>query len=261
MRIDRVLAPNAGIFTGPGTNTWVMSSDGEVVVIDPGPCHSDHEKAIIENVERAGRPQAILVTHTHSDHAPLANPLGLALSVPVFGYRPGPDFDPDRLIEDGWELTVGLERLQVVHTPGHSDDHVCFLAGRVLFTGDHIMSGSSVMIEDLTDYMASLRRVHELDLDRLYPGHGPELDNPEEVIDWYLAHRLQREQEILDAITGGAASLGEVVEAVYAEVNRDLYPLAIRSVAAHVRKLALEGRAEFAGGPEPDWDEKVSIAQ
>jgi glyoxylase-like metal-dependent hydrolase (beta-lactamase superfamily II) len=247
LRIERVLAPNPGPFTGAGTNTWILDSGGEVLVIDPGPVINAHRQAIEDTVGDR-RIRAVLVSHTHPDHAPLANPLAAGYAVPAIGYGPGPDFDPDEMVDEGSHLPLGSEDLLVVHTPGHSGDHLCFLAGRVLFTGDHIIGGSSVMVEDMSAYMASLEKVAQLELDRLCPGHGEEMDRPREVIAWYLAHRRQRELEILDAVRQGAASVPEVVEVVYRAVDRSLHPLASRSVAAHLEKLTAEGLVTEAGG-------------
>jgi glyoxylase-like metal-dependent hydrolase (beta-lactamase superfamily II) len=248
VKIERVLAPNPGPFTGDGTNTWVLEGQSGIWVIDPGPVIDRHRQAIMDTV--GGRkPLGVLVTHTHSDHAPLANPLAKEWQVPAIGYGAGPDFDPDRVVGEGDQLSLGDELLTVLHTPGHAGDHLCFLVGKVLFTGDHIIGGSSVMVEDLTAYLGSLEKLRGLDLERLLPGHGPEMDRPSEVIDWYLAHRLQREEEILQAIAAGAGSVEEVVEVVYAGVDRSLHPLAARSVSAHLAKLAGEGRlpASFSG--------------
>lgn len=246
MRIERVLAPNPGPFTGPGTNTWIVDDEGSVVVIDPGPLDRDHERAITDAI--AGRDvSAVVVTHTHIDHAPLANPLARDIAVPALGYGPGPQFVPDQKLDEGSRLEFGASSLEVVYTPGHSDDHLCFLVDRVLFTGDHIMGGSSVMVEDMGAYLRSLARVRELDLDRLYPGHGEVMDDPHRVVDWYVAHRLQREQEILTAVAGGAGTVNDIVEVVYRDVDRSLHPLAARSVIAHLRKLADEGRLGFDG--------------
>lgn len=247
MRIDRVLAPNPGPFTGPGTNTWVVGDDTEAVVIDPGPRDQSHDDAIRRTIGDR-RLTSVVVTHTHLDHAPLANPLARDLGVPALGHARGPEFDPDERLVDGSVVSVAGESLVVLHTPGHADDHLCFRLGRVLFTGDHIMGGSSVMVEDLTAYLRSLERLKDETLDRLYPGHGPEISEPGPVIDWYIAHRLQREQEILAAIEGGASSIDDVVEVVYAEVDSSLHPLAARSVVAHVRKLAAEGTVQFDAG-------------
>lgn len=263
MRITRVLAPNPSPFTGPGTNTWVLDSAGEAVVIDPGPVDASHERAIVTAVG-AHRVRAVLVTHTHPDHAPLANPLAKTWAVPALGYQPGPDFEPDLRLGEGDLVECGQTRLEVIHTPGHSDDHLCFLVPSlqilggetteslhrresVLFSGDHIMGGSSVMIEDLVAYQRSLEKLRPLPIGRLYPGHGPELDRPGEVIDWYIAHRLQREQEILAALAEGASGIDELVEVVYRDVDPALHALAARSVAAHLRKLATEGRVTLDG--------------
>lgn len=246
MRIDRVLANNPGPFTGPGTNTYVVG-DEVAVIIDPGPIDGDHRRAI-ESVIGDRRPAAVVVTHTHPDHAPLANPLARELGVPALGNRPGPDFVPDRILSDGSAIGVAGVDLVAVHTPGHSEDHLCLRLGSTLFTGDHIMGGSSVMVEDVAAYLGSLERLAAFDLTRLYPGHGPEIDSPRQVISWYIAHRLQREGEILAAVRAGATSVGEVVEVVYREVDPSLHPLAARSVDAHLRKLAADGVIRIRSG-------------
>lgn len=240
MKTEKVLAPNPGPFTGPGTNTWLLDSGG-VVIIDPGPIISTHRAAIEETVGDR-KVLLVLVTHTHPDHAPMANPLARHYEVAALGHGPGPEFVPDRLLTDGEIIDLGNDRLVVIHTPGHSDDHLCFLIERVLFSGDHIIGGTSVMIEDAKAYMTSLTRLQRMDLARLLPGHGPEIEEPEVVIDWYVAHRRQREEEILAAVLAGATTVEEVVKVVYREVDPALHPLAARSVQAHMEKLASEGR-------------------
>jgi glyoxylase-like metal-dependent hydrolase (beta-lactamase superfamily II) len=241
IRIERVLAPNPGPFTGPGTNTWLLESSGETAVIDPGPLSDQHLAAIVAAIGQRSV-ASVLVTHSHSDHAPLANPLGKELGVPVHGYSAGPGFDPDLRLSEGSLISIGETTLQVLYTPGHSDDHLCFLTGQILFTGDHIMGGSSVMVEDMARYLSSLERLQALELERLYPGHGSEVEEPQQVISWYLAHRRQREEEILAAFIGGARDVESIVEVVYRAVDPSLHPLAATSVAAHLRKLEEEGR-------------------
>lgn len=241
------MANNPGPFTGPGTNTWLLDDgSGTVTVIDPGPVDTAHARAIMEMV--GGRSlDSVLVTHTHSDHAPMANPLAKETAVPAVGYAPGPSFDPDIRLLDGARFDMGTLTLEVLHTPGHSDDHLCFRVGDVLFTGDHVIGGSSVMVEEMGPYLDSLRKIQCLDLRRMHPGHGEEIDDPEAVIDWYLAHRMQRHQEILEAVRAGCETVDEVVEQVYAEVDPSLHPLAARSVAAHARLLVEEGRIAWGG--------------
>jgi len=235
VKIERILANNPGPFTGPGTNTWILDDgSGNVVVIDPGPVDRVHEVSILDRVGER-RVASVLVTHTHLDHAPMANPLARELSVAAVGYAPGPHFKPDELVGEGSSVEFGHGTLQVVFTPGHSGDHLCFRVGNVLFSGDHIIGGSSVMVEEVGPYLRSLEKLRGTGLERLYPGHGEE-------IDWYLAHRLQRHQEILDAIVDGARSVEEVLEVVYHEVDKSLHPLAERSVNAHLTLLIEEGR-------------------
>ena len=241
----RLLAPNPGILTGPGTNTYVVVSEDECVVLDPGPIADSHRDAIRKAL--AGlQPRAVVVTHTHSDHAPLANPLAAELGIRSYGYVAGPGFDPDRILADGDRLRFGRTTMEVLHTPGHSADHLCFLVGDTLFTGDHIMGGSTVVVEEMTDYLRSLRRVGDLRPARLLPGHGHEIENAAEVVTEYLEHRMVREGQIVAAIRGGAPTVGAVVETVYSEVDPRLHPAAAVSVLAHVKKLAAEGEVDLA---------------
>lgn len=248
MKIDRVLANNPGPYTGPGTNTWILDDgDGRVVVIDPGPVDTKHATSIMERLGKRTL-EAVLVTHTHIDHAPLANPLGRDLGVPTVGYAPGPQFEPDIRLLDGARFDVGIAELKVIHTPGHTSDHLCFRVDNVLFTGDHIMGGSSVMVETMGQYLRSLEKLRGTGLERLHPGHGDDMEHPDEVIDWYLEHRRQRHEEIFSAIVEGTETVDEVVEKVYVDVDRSLHPLAARSVEAHVTLLNEEGRIAYEGG-------------
>ena len=247
MRIDRVLANNPGPFTGPGTNTWVLGDEADnVVIIDPGPVDTKHARAIFDVVGKR-KLVAVLVTHTHIDHAPMANPIARDMGVPAVGYARGPQFEPDIRLLDGASFDVGDLALEVVHTPGHADDHLCFRVGNVLFSGDHIIGGSSVMVDDMGAYLRSLQRLKGTGLELLNPGHGDPMDDPEKVIDWYLAHRMQRHEEIYLAIAQGAANTAEIVAVVYSEVDSSLHPLAARSVDAHITLLITEGRIALEG--------------
>lgn len=245
MKIDRVLANNPGPYTGPGTNTWILDDGkGSVVLIDPGPVDSKHVRSIVERLDDRNL-VAVLVTHTHVDHAPLANPLAKDFDVPAVGYASGPQFVPDMRLLDGARFDVGELGLDVVHTPGHSDDHLCFRVEDVLFTGDHIMGGGSVMVERMGAYLESLRKLKDTGLTRLHPGHGDDMEHPDEVIDWYIAHRLQRHEQIHAAIVEGHQTAEEIVHFVYADVDPSLHPLAARSVRAHLTLLRDEGRIAF----------------
>jgi len=259
MEIETVLAPNPSVYTGPGTNTYLLESVGEMAIIDPGPISSSHRDAIDEAVgDRSVR--FVLVTHTHSDHAPLANPLAAHYGVPAVGFAAGREFDPDETVVDGDTLVIGEKDLQVIFTPGHSDDHLCFLTDRILFTGDHIMGGSTVMVKDLTRYLDSLEKLQGVAISKMLPGHGPVIDDPAGVIDHYISHRLEREEEVLAALRSGSGSVGAIVSEVYKEVDVALHPLAAFSVAAHLRKLVDDKQIEFHERDADElWDALVTL--
>lgn len=247
MKVERVLAPNPGPFTGPGTNTYVISSAGRAAVLDPGPVISEHIAAI-ETALGAHTPHAVLVTHTHPDHAPAANALGDKLGVEVLGFAPGPEFSPSRTLSDGDRVTVGDVDLVAVHTPGHTADHLCFCIANVVFTGDHIIGASTVIIEDATAYMKSLERVADLHPVHLYPGHGPELDDAPAAISAYIEHRLEREREIVAAVGAGAGTITDIVAVVYANVDPSLRSAAGHQVRVQLAKLEHEGRVTLHAG-------------
>jgi glyoxylase-like metal-dependent hydrolase (beta-lactamase superfamily II) len=259
MKVQRILAPNPGPFTGAGTNSYVIEDAGEVVIVDPGPVMSEHAEAIVGAVGDA-RVTAVVVTHTHIDHAPLANPLAKDFGVPAMGHSSSAEFTPDERLVEGSTVTVGGTALKVLFTPGHSDDHLCFLAGTTMFSGDHIIGGSTVMVQDLAAYMRSLERLRDLTLEKLHPGHGPDIDNPQEIIEYYIEHRLEREQQVIQAIQRGAGSIGAIVEDVYADVDRALHPVAAHSVAAHVGKLVHDGTVTFAQTSDL-WGSLVRLLQ
>lgn len=247
MTVETVLAPNPGIYTGPGTNTYVVANGGEVAVIDPGPVIDEHLLAILAAIGDRS-PVAVIATHTHSDHAPLCNPLAERLGVPVYGNRPGPQFAPDIRMTDGDAVRVGRALIEAIHTPGHTDDHLCFRLSDTLFTGDHIMGGSTVIMEDAIAYLQSLYRVQDLDVRRIEPGHGQSMDDAGAVIDGYIEHRLAREREILSAIRAGAGTVSDVVDVVYAFVPGDLRPAATQQVIVQLNKLYADDEVRFSAG-------------
>lgn len=242
--ISRILAPNPGLYTGPGTNTYIIESEGEALVLDPGPVIETHAVEITRALDGI-QPVAVVATHTHPDHAPLANPLASILDVPVYGYQVGPHFVPDTTIADGETVKVGSIELLAVHTPGHTPDHLCFRISEVLFTGDHIMGGSSVIIEDAADYLDSLYLVRDLGVARLEPGHGDAMDDAAAVIDEYIDHRRERELQILAAVAGGASSVGDIVDVVYAGVPAGLRQAATHQVEVQISKLFDDGSVSF----------------
>ena len=245
--IERVLAPNPSLYTGPGTNTYIVVSDGEALVLDPGPVIATHMVEIVKALEGL-TPVGVVATHTHPDHAPLANPLATELGVPVYGYGSGPEFVPDIAVVDGQAITFGSSRLDAIHTPGHTPDHLCFRLGEVLFTGDHIMEGSTVVMEDATDYLDSLYLVRGLGVARIEPGHGSSIDDAGAVIDDYINHRLERERQLVEAIRAGAGTIGEILDVVYEDVPAGLRHAAVHQVGVQLRKLNRDGAVRFESG-------------
>lgn len=248
--VRRLICNNPGVMTGPGTNTYLVGDD-VLAVIDPGPEDAAHLEATVAAI--AGRPVTILVTHTHLDHSPGAAALAERTGGRRIGFAERDGFEPDVTWSDGDALDLGTVRLEALHTPGHASNHLCYLAvspdgGRLLFSGDHIMGRSTVVIPppdgDMAHYLASLDRLLELEpaIDAIAPGHGPILTEPRAVIEGYTAHRRQREAAISAALAHrGAAVVDELVTDVYTDVEPERYPIARRSVWAHLRKLADEG--------------------
>jgi len=247
MPLIRVLAPNPGPYTGPGTNTYVFIDGGEALVLDPGPVIGEHRIEIVAALAGA-TPVGVVATHTHPDHAPLANPLAAELDVPVYGYGPGPEFAPDRTVDDGDSIRVGSRALVTVHTPGHTADHLCFLSEGTLYTGDHIMGGSTVVIEDAAAYMESLYKVRDLGASRIEPGHGPTLDDAGAVIEEYIDHRTMRERQLVTAIGAGATTVGDLVAVVYVGIPEEVIPAAVHQVVVQLTKLSHDGVVRFDQG-------------
>lgn len=247
--VRRIVCNNPSFMTGPGTNTYLVGVD-EIAVIDPGPDDAAHLDAI------AGcggdRIRWILLTHTHDDHAPGALGLKQRTGADLLAFDRNVPNGPsvDGSLRDGDVIESTEYTLDVVHTPGHASDHLCFLLPqeRTLFTGDHIMEGSTVVIAppdgDMRAYLASLERLKKIRprLRAIAPGHGHLIEDPDAVIDEYIAHRLGREQQVLAGVReAGTTTVPRLVESIYVDVPADLHPVAAFSVWAHLRKLAEDG--------------------
>ena len=243
--VRRVLAPNPGVYTLEGTNTWIVGSEPSIV-IDPGPDIPQHLAAV---ALEAGRVGAVLVTHDHPDHAPGAVPFAELVGAPLYAYR----LAGAESLRANQEVRAGGIDLTAVLTPGHTSDHVAFFepGSGALFTGDAVLGRGTSFIDppggDLVAYLRSLKRMVALDPRTIYPGHGPVVLRAREKLLEYLAHREEREEQVLGALADGPHTIAEMVEVIYADHPKDVRQLAARSVLAHLLKLADEGRAERIG--------------
>ena len=249
-RVTTILAPNPSVYTGDGTNTYLVGSGVELFCIDPGPDDDDHlERIVAAADEREARIASILLTHSHPDHRPLAARLAARTGASVRCFDPARGSDGGARLGDGERLRLDDTELVAVHTPGHAGDHVCFFDGgeRVLYSGDHVLGSSTTFIDpvdgDMGAYLASLRRVLALRPRTIHPGHGPVIEDGVARIQEYIEHRLMRERQIVDAARDrGAFAPADLVPMLYAQYPAELHPLAAKSVQAHLDKLVREGR-------------------
>jgi glyoxylase-like metal-dependent hydrolase (beta-lactamase superfamily II) len=257
--VRRVTAGNPGVMTGPGTNSYILGDD-ELALIDPGPGLDAHRDALLGAV--GDRLRWIFCTHTHRDHSPLARVLRDATGAQVLGFGATPDdgrqdesFAPDRALGDGDVVNWGGHRLRAVHTPGHASNHLCYLLEDhgVLFTGDHVMQGSTVVISppdgDMQAYLDSLERLLELPVGAFAPGHGHVIAAPQDEVRRLIAHRLGREEKIHAALAAtGPATLEQLVRRAYDDVPERIHPVAMRSLHAHLIRLERHRRAAQEAG-------------
>lgn len=256
--VRRITAGNGSVFTGPGTNTYLVGKE-EVTVIDPGPAMQEHIDVI---TAAAPNIKQILVTHTHPDHSPGVRLLKENLDIPAYGMLTNSSknqdqtFNPERILDDGEVFQEEEFTIEVVHTPGHASNHLCFILKeeKLIFTGDHIMNGSTVVIGppdgNMKQYIQSLEKLKEYDIEKIAPGHGELLENPHEVADWIINHRLEREKKVFQALQEATKGTPDtLVEKVYDDVDSSLFPIAKASLLAHLIKLE-EDQLIYSSGEE-----------
>lgn len=260
--IRRVIANNPGPFTFVGTGVYIIGH-GKVAVIDPGPDQSEHLDALKE-VLKNETVTHVLVTHGHSDHSPLAKPLanwagcltyaknaGVPTAKGELGSADDLGFQPDVQIGDGDVISGPGWTLDVIETPGHTCNHLCFglREENACLTGDHIMGWSTTIVAppdgDMGDYMRSLDKIEERGFDILWPTHGsPIREDVQGFVQAYRTHRLQREAAIIKHLEAGETNIPKMVETMYADVDKRLHPAAALSVLGHMLKLVDEGRVQ-----------------
>ena len=250
--VKKITAPNPGVFTGGGTNTYLVGRE-DLTLIDPGPNIKEHIDEIIRVGEN--KIKRILVTHTHTDHSPAALPISKVLDVPMYGRLIDGEsswedetFIPDVILNDADIIKTDEYTLEVIHTPGHASNHLCFLIKELncLITGDHIMDGSTVVIGppdgNMADYLESLNKLFKYKIDCLAPGHGNFMNEPKKVIESIIRHRLSREAKVLRRLEDvGDIDLESLTAIVYDDVPEQLHPIAKFSLEAHLLKLLNEG--------------------
>jgi len=272
--IRRVIANNPGPFTYTGTGTYVIGT-GEVAVIDPGPNLPEHVEAILKGLG-GERVTHILITHTHSDHSPAAAPLKAATGAETWGYGTNPGkrggekveeggdwgFVPDHTVRHGNIIQGRDWSFEAVYTPGHISNHMCYQyrEEKALFTGDHVMGWSTSVISppdgNMTAYMASLKLLLDRDDRIYYPTHGAPITDPRPFVEAYIAHREEREEQILACLANGPSDIPSMVKIIYANVPEILHPAAGRSVLAHLIHMEATGRvtsSTAAPGPDAIW--------
>ena len=246
-----VLAPNAGLMTGPGTNQYVVGEGDEAVLIDVASLDDENRRRFAAVPAKL---QALYLTHIHPDHVGGAHAARERFGIPIavhrsrrdFAVGPGP-LRAERPLDDGDELPYPGGRLQVLHAPGHESGHVCYYEPerRWLFTGDNVLSTGTAVIAppdgNMRDYLATLHRLNALDLSVIFPGHGPPIDTPHEKLAEYIAHRQERERQVLAALDAGATTVEEMVPRIYPDLHPGLFWAAAAQVRAQVDKLVAEG--------------------
>jgi glyoxylase-like metal-dependent hydrolase (beta-lactamase superfamily II) len=270
-RVVVVRGLNPGPFTGPGTNTYLLGTGPRPLLLDTGVGHPGYppllEKALAEECGTS-EPGDLVVTHVHPDHLGGARDVLSRFGARRVSKHPWPVRDAAFALEltplaDGDVLRTEDATLRAIHTPGHALDHLCFYLEqeKALFTGDLILGAGTTVIPsdggDMALYLDSLERLLELDLERIYPAHGPRIDDPYGKIREYLAHRRMREAQLLEALAAGPREVPEMVEQIYVDTPAFLHGAAAQSVRAHLVKLEREGAARRSGG---DGAERWSLA-
>lgn len=261
--VQRLRAPNPGPMTLTGTNSYIVGQEKEFIVIDPGPAIDSHVQALADAVSEAGGViKLILVTHGHPDHYPGALDLGRLTGAPVAAYR-GATFPHSLDLEDGQTVTAGGATLTAIFTPGHAADHLCFFLEeeKALFTGDNILGVGTTVVAppkgNMADYLASLRLLDTgwSHAEVIYGGHGPEIKNPAAKIKEYLDHRQARQQQLMTALADGESTTAQLVERIYQDVDRRLWPAAARQVLAYLLMLEQEGTVKVSEGAPGEADQ------
>jgi glyoxylase-like metal-dependent hydrolase (beta-lactamase superfamily II) len=260
-RVIDVLGQNPGPFTGPGTNTYIVGTGERRLLLDAGQGVDEHVDLLakaLDELASGATIETVALTHAHPDHMGGLEKVVERFRPDAVKKKPWPEWDRGasfETIDDEAELRVEGATLRAIHTPGHARDHLCYylVEEKAVFTGDVVLGAGTTVIPrdgDLGDYLTSLRRLLELDLEVLYPAHGPAIRDPYGKINEYLAHRALREEQILEGLAAGLRAVSNLVRRIYVDIPEWLYAAAGVSVEAHLRKLEKEGVVVRTGD---DW--------
>lgn len=267
--VRRVLCRNPSAFTFTGTQSYIVGDASDVAVIDPGPDEPEHLDALVAAIGDA-RLTAICCTHTHRDHSPAAAPLAERTGAKIIGCAPfslnddgprsdaafDPTYKPAEIMEDGDVVSGDGWTLTAIYTPGHTSNHLCYALAETgaLFTGDHVMGWSTTVVSppdgDMTQYMASLKKLYDRQDKVYFSAHGPVIDKPRQLVRGMIGHRRQRETQILKMLEKDVGRISEMVPQMYKGVDQRLWPAAERSVLAHLIDLQRKGKVSCEGD---DW--------
>ena len=271
--ITCILAPNPGVMTYEGTNTYIIGND-ELAIIDPGPLNDEHFYNILKVID--DRPvKFIFLTHSHVDHSLLAEKLSSKLAAQTYAFGPSDtglskimlfliaegyksiaegvdhNFIPDHSIKDEDQFNLDNKKIKVIHTPGHMGNHVCFQYDTMLFSGDHVMDWATSMVSppygDMAQFINSCRKLENNNFKLFLPGHGGPVRNPRARLRSLIDHRLKRESQILTTIENFSLNAKEITEIIYTDIDKSLFPAATRNVFAHLIDLNERGIIRFKG--------------
>ena len=276
--IRRVICNNPGPFTFTGTGTYIIGT-GNVAIIDPGPLDDAHLDAIMAALAPDEKVSHIVITHTHLDHSPLAMPLKARTGAKIYAHAPGEveafdgprleeeadaDFVPDEIVSHGDLIKGDGWNLECVFTPGHMSGHMCYalVEEKALFSGDHVMGWSTTVIAppdgDMTEYMASLDLLLERDDVIYWPTHGTCINHPQNFVRAYITHRRGREAQLIERLEAGDRNIKQMVETIYADVDKGLHPAAALSALAHMQDLTNRGVVSCNGRPTLNSDYQLA---
>jgi len=263
--IRRIIANNPGPFTFTGTGTYIIGKEN-LAIIDPGPIDQNHFDAIIKST-KGQTITHIFLTHNHNDHSPLAKKLKEETGAKIYFKTLTSDFEDNDKFEEGYDKNIEGDielsdgdlvetsewTIEAIHTPGHTSNHMCYslLDEEILFSGDHVMGWSTTVIVppdgNMNDYIDSLKKLLKRSEKDFCPTHGPIIENPKDILEKYITHRMERERQIINAIKSGKNKIPDIVKIIYKDIDVGLHPAAAMSTLAHLKRMEKNNEIKISG--------------